>query len=322
MRVVVTDYTFENMDIERRIFDASGIVLVEAQCRSPKDLISIVADADAVITQFAPIDEMVIGAMNQAKVIVRYGIGVDNVNLEAAKRKGIPVCNVPDYCIQEVADHTMAFILALTRQVVVHSNRVHSGNWGLGVPVQAFRTLADMTVGVVGFGRIGKAVVKRLVAFNAKVIVSDPVANHEEIINAGAVPAGFEELIAQSDCVSLHCPSMASTRKIINSDSLKKAKRGLILVNLARGDLIDVEALTEALDSGVISSAALDVFSPEPIPSGHAILNRPNVILAPHIASVSDAAVSRLRTTVANVAVAALKGYPLNSVVNGVSIPK
>jgi D-3-phosphoglycerate dehydrogenase len=322
MRVLVTDFTFENLDVERGIFEASGIELVEAQCRSSNDLMALVSDVDAVITQFAPVDATVIGAMKRAKVIVRYGIGVDNVDLLAAKNKEIPVCNVPDYCIHEVADHTMAFILALTRQVVVHSNRVHAEKWGLGVPVQSFRTLADMTVGVIGFGRIGKAVVKRLLAFESKVLVYDPVVDELEIIKAGAIPVIVNDIMTKSDCLTLHCPSTSKTRGMINKSSLKIAKRGMLLINLARGDLVEPDALVEALDSGIVGGAALDVFSPEPIPAGHPVLNRPNVILAPHIASVSEAAVNRLRTTVASLAVSALKGYPLASIVNSVSNPR
>lgn len=321
MRAVVTDFTFPNLELEREILGQAGILLVEAQCRNPEDLMAIVANADAVVTQFAPINAAVIGAMKQAKVIVRYGIGVDNVDLIAAKNRNIPVCNVPDYCIDEVADHTLAFILALTRQVVVHSNRVHAGTWGLGTPLQAFGTLADMTVGVVGFGRIGRAVVKRLLAFGAQVLVHDPVVDPFEVSQAGATPADFATLMAQSDCTTLHCPSTPKTRGIVNRQSLASAKRGMLLINLARGDLVDSEALVEALDTGILAGAALDVFSPEPIPASHPVLNRANVILAPHIASVSVAAVNRLRKTVATLAVAALKGYPLLSIVNGVEVP-
>jgi D-3-phosphoglycerate dehydrogenase len=260
----------------------------------------------------------VIGAMKKAKVIVRYGIGVDNVDLDAARARGIPVCNVPDYCIAEVADHTLAFILALTRQVLVHSNRVHAGTWGLGTPLASLRSLTDMTVGVVGFGRIGRAVVKRLTAFGGRVLVHDPVADPGEVEAAGGVPSDLGGLFALSDCVTLHCPSTARTRGMVNRQTLAAMKTGALLVNLARGDLVDSGALVEALDSGKLSGAALDVFSPEPIPPGHAILKRDNVILAPHIASASVPAVGRLRRAAAALAVAAIRGEPLGSVVNGV----
>ena len=318
MRAVVTDFTFPDLQLEKEILSAAGVLLHSGQARTPSDLVSLVADADAVITQFAPVNAEVIGAMKKAKVIVRYGIGVDNVDLEAARARGIPVCNVPDYCIAEVADHTLAFILALTRQVLVHSNRVHAGTWGLGTPLASLRSLADLTVGVVGFGRIGRAVVKRLTAFGGRVLVHDPVADPAEVVSAGGVPSDSGNLFASSDCVTLHCPSTARTRGMVNRETLAVMKQGALLVNLARGDLVDPAALVEALDSGKLSGAALDVFSPEPIPPGHAILKRDNVILAPHIASASVPAVGRLRRAAAALAVAAIRGEPLGSVVNGV----
>jgi D-3-phosphoglycerate dehydrogenase len=228
----------------------------------------------------------------------------------------------PDYCIDEVADHTLAFILALTRQVPSQSRLVHDGEWKLAAPPAAFRTLAGMTCGVVGFGRIGRGVVRRLVAFGGRVLVSDPVASADAISAAGAQAVPLPRLLAESDLVTLHCPSLPETKGMINASTLATAKPGLLLVNLSRGDLVDPDALVAALDSGRVGGAALDVFAPEPIPAGHPILGRSNVILAPHIASVSAAAVHRLRTTAAELAVAALAGGPLPSIVNGLAGPR
>src|SRR5436190_13668719 len=154
-KVVVTDWSFPDLSIEERIVSQNGASLVAKQCKNAADVISLVSDADAVITQYAKIDATVIAAMRTARVIVRYGIGVDNVDLESARARGIPVCNVPDYCIDEVADHTMAFILATTRQVVPNSSRVRAGTWGLATSIDQMRALRDLTVGIVGFGRIG-----------------------------------------------------------------------------------------------------------------------------------------------------------------------
>ena len=175
-----------------------------------------------------------------------------------------------------------------------------------------------MTAGVVGFGRIGRAVVRRLVGFGGRVLVSDPVASPAAIAEVGGVAADFDTLIAEADVVTLHCPSLPQTRGMINARSLSRAKPGLLLVNLSRGDLVDPDAVVAALDSGALAGAALDVFAPEPIPAGHPILGRPNVVLAPHVASASAAAVKRLRTTAAELALAGLRGQPLPSVVNGV----
>ncbi|MEI6238786.1 MAG: C-terminal binding protein [Planctomycetia bacterium] len=322
MKIVVTDYAFDDLGVEERVAAAAGATVVGAQTKDPKQLAAAVADADAVITQFAPVNAEVINAMRKARAIVRYGIGVDNVDLAAAKARGIPVCNIPDYCIDEVADHTLAFILALTRQVAPQSRLVHEGGWKLAAPIPAFRTLARMTCGVVGFGRIGRGVVRRLVGFGGRVLVSDPVAPADAIAAAGAEAAPLGKLLAESDLVTLHCPSLPETKGLINATTLAAAKQGLLVVNLSRGDLVDPAALVAALDSGKVAGAALDVFAPEPIPAGHPILGRSNVILAPHVASVSAAAVERLRTTAATIAVAALRGAPLTSIVNGVAGPR
>jgi D-3-phosphoglycerate dehydrogenase len=322
MKIVVTDHAFDDLAIEERVAAAAGARLVAAQTKDPASLVAAVADADAVITQFAPVNADVVGAMQRARAIVRYGIGVDNVDLAAAKARGIPVCNVPDYCLDEVADHTLAFILALTRQVAPQSRLVHEGGWKLAAAPAAFRTLAGMTCGVVGFGRIGRGVVRRLVGFGGRVLVSDPAATPAAVAAAGATAVPLAQLFAESDLITLHCPSLPETRGLVNATSLAAARPGLLVVNLSRGDLVDPDALVAALDSGHVAGAALDVFAPEPIPAGHPILGRPNVILAPHVASVSAASVHRLRSTAADLAVAAVRGGHLPSIVNGVAGPR
>lgn len=318
MKIAITDYSFPSLDIEESILLPLGHEIVAwKERKSASELTTLVADADAVITQFAPVNAEVIASMQRAKVIVRYGIGVDSVDLDAATARGIPVCNVPDYCIDEVADQTLAFLLAATRQVVPNAVRNREGQWGLATPLDQMRALRDMTVGVVGFGRIGREVVARLRAFKCQILVHDPVVAAGEIEQAGATPVTLRELLSQSDAISLHCPSMAQTRGMINGDSLAITKRGVILINVARGDLVDSAALTAALQSRHVAVAALDVFSPEPIPSDHPVLKMDNVIVASHIASCSVPAVRKLRETVANLAAMALRGEKLPNVVNG-----
>jgi D-3-phosphoglycerate dehydrogenase len=317
-KVVVTDYAFPDLSIEQEVLAGTGCELTGRQCKTESDLLDLCRDADAVITQFARVNANVIAGMARAKVIVRYGIGVDNVDLEAARARGIPVCNVSDYCIDEVADHTLAFILAATRQVVPHTNHLHSGKWSLVGPLSGLKALAQLTVGVIGFGRIGREVVRRLVSFKCAIRVFDPLVPAEEIREAGAVPASFDEVLKAADLLTLHCPSTPQTRKMMNRDSLAKLKPGAILINVGRGDLVDVPALTAALESGQLSAAALDVFDPEPIPTDHPVLKMPNVLLTPHIASASPAAVHKLRTTAANLALQAVRGQPLPNIVNGV----
>lgn len=320
MKIAITDYSFPDLDIEEEILRPLGYeVAAWKDKKTAAELPQLVADADAVITQFAPVNADVIASMRQAKVIVRYGIGVDNVDLEAARIKGIPVCNVPGFCTDEVADHTIAFILATTRQVVQNCLHVREGKWGLATPLDQLRTLRDQTVGIVGFGRIGQEVIARLAAFKCRRLVFDPMIPEAQILAAGCEPVALETLLAQSDIVTLHCPSTPQTRKLLNSDSLAQLKPGAIVINLARGDLIDTPSLVSALLSGHIAAAALDVCDPEPIPLDSPLRSLPNVITAAHISSASPRSVRTLRETAANLAAMALRGEPLPNVVNGVT---
>ena len=319
--VAITDNTFPSLEIEERILHGFGYTVRSGQWKTAETLAPQVADADAVITQFAPIDARVIGAMTRSKVIVRYGIGVDNVDLVAAKARGIPVCNVPDYCIDEVADHTLAFLLAITRQVVPNCIHIREGRWGLATPMDRMRSLRDATLGIVGFGRIGREVAARLKAFKCRVLVHDPVVPPAEIERAGCTPVTLGELWSQSDAITLHCPSTAHTRGMVNAQSLAAMKPGVVLINVARGDLVDSDSLTDALRSGHVAAAGLDVFAPEPIPADHPIRAMGNVVVSSHIASCSVSAVRKLRETAANLAAMAIRGEPLPSVVNGVGRP-
>lgn len=319
MHVAITDYSFPDLSIESALIEQAGFsIQAWKEKKAASELPALVSNADAVITQFAPVNADVIGSMQKARVIVRYGIGVDNVDLAAAAARGIPVCNVPDYCIDEVADHTLAFILATTRQVVTNANHVRNGQWGLATPLESLKTMKNLTVGLVGFGRIGQEVASRLLAFKCRILVFDPVVASEVVTAAGAVPSTLADLLAHSDILSLHCPSTAQTRGMLNSESLSQTRPGVAVINLARGDLIDPAALTNALQSGHVSAAALDVFNPEPIPVDHPIRSMKNVILASHIASASVPAVKKLRETAARLAVMALRGEQLPNVVNGV----
>lgn len=318
--VAITDYTFADLSLEEAVLRPAGIDIVSLkEKRPPEELSALVRDADAVIVQFAAVTETVVQAMTKAKGIVRYGIGYDNVDGAAARARGIPLCNVPDYCVDEVADHTLAFILAMTRQVVPNALLVREGHWGLATPIAAMSALKQLTVGIVGFGRIGREVVKRLIPFKTRVLVFDPVVAPGEIEMAGAVAApSFDTLLAESDIVSPHCPSIPSTKQLFNSAAFAKMKRGALFVNVGRGDLADSDAVTAALQSGHLAGAALDVFDPEPIPADHPVRLLPNVILASHIASVSPPAVRTLRETAARIALAAVRGEVLPNVVNGV----
>jgi len=317
MKIAITDYSFPSLDIEESILRPLGHEIASLKERKPaSELATLVADADAVITQFAPVDAHVIASMQRAKVIVRYGIGYDNVDVKAARERGIPVCNIPDYCIDEVADHTLAFILGVTRQVVPNTLHVRDGKWGLATPLDQLRTLRDQTVGIVGFGRIGREVAARLAPFKCRRLVHDTFVPPEVVRNAGCEPVLLDELLSQSDIVTLHCPSTPQTKKLLNEETLGRMKQGSIVVNLGRGDLIDSGSLIAALQSGKIAAAALDVFEQEPLPPENPLRFMPNVITASHIASASPKSVRTLRETAAKIAIMALRGESLPNIVN------
>ena len=237
MKIAITDYSFPSLDIEEGILRPLGHEIASlTERRSAAELTKLVADADAVITQFAPVDAHVIASMQRAKVIVRYGIGYDNVDVKAARERGIPVCNIPDYCIDEVADHTLAFILSTTRQVVPNTLHVREGKWGLATPLDQLRTLRDQTVGIVGFGRIGREVAARLAPFKSRRLVFDAFVPPEVVRNAGCEPVSLDDLLAQSDIVTLHCPSTPQTKKLLKSVRTRRETAAKIAIMALRGE--------------------------------------------------------------------------------------
>lgn len=318
---VITDYTFPDVDVERAIVEPLGCSLRACKAiPNPADLAALVRDADYVITQFASIDAGAIAAMRRCRLIVRYGIGVDNVDLAAAAARGIPVCNVPDFCTDEVADHALAMILDLCRRVTENALKVRRGEWGLAVPLTVMRSLASQTVGIVGYGRIGRQVALRLKGFRCRLIAYDPVVGAEPMKVDGVEPVGLEELYARSDIVTLHCPSTASTRSMIDASAIARMKRGVLFVNVSRGTLVRTADLTAALRSGAVAAAALDVTDPEPIDAGNPIVAMENVIINSHIASSSPSAIHKLKTDAAGTVAMAIRGERLRNVVNGVAV--
>ena len=316
-KAVITDYTFPDLSIETQILEAADLEVVSGQCKTPQDLISLTASADYVITQFAPIDADVIKSMSNCKVIVRYGIGYDNVDCETAKRKGIPVCNIPTYCINEVADHTLSFILSMTRQLLANAKYVQNGKWGLGTDLSKMRGLYDSTVGIIGLGRIGQAVAKRLQGFGCRLMAYDPVVNSTQAASISCQLVDLDYLLSNSDIITLHCPSLPTTKNIINHSTLLKMKKGSLLINAGRGDLICADALTEALITGHLAGAAIDVFSTEPVPNDSPLLDMDNVLITSHIASASPQSAKTLRETAAQIVVISSKGESLPNIVNG-----
>jgi D-3-phosphoglycerate dehydrogenase / 2-oxoglutarate reductase len=321
-KVVITDYVFPDVSIEKDILTSAGLALVDQKkFEGEAGLIKLVSDADYVITQFAPVNANVVNAMKSCKIIVRYGIGYDNVDFKAAAAKGIPVCNVPDFCIDEVADHTLAMILAMTRNIVFCWDVIRRDKqWKLPVPMDQMHVLRQMTVGLVAYGKIAKEVAMRLKPFKCKVMVFDPLIDTKIIEKDGFIPASLDEIYAQADIISLHCPVTDKTRGMINSSTIAKMKKGVLFVNTGRGDLVKSDDMIAALKSGHVAAAAMDVTNPEPINMDSPFLTMDNVIINAHIASVSASAVKYLRSTAAKLVVMRAQGKKLFNIVNGVNL--
>jgi D-3-phosphoglycerate dehydrogenase len=320
MNALITDYGFSNLDQERDALSRAGIELQTAQCKTAAEVIAVATPADALIVQWAPITAEVIAALKNCKVIVRYGIGVDNVDLKAAGERGIPVCNVPDYCIPEVADHSIALALSLARQLPQTDAAVRHEIWKITPPF-AFAAFRELTFAVAGFGRIARAVLTRAAAFGFRLAAYDPFVDKQVFTDAGVRQVTKDELFEVAGLLSLHLPLTPETKHFINRESLARMRRDAIIINTARGGLIDSDALAAALKESRIAGAGLDVYEKEPLPLDHVLRSAPNTILTSHTAWFSASSVPELQQKVAEEAVRGILGQPLKNVVNRSFLP-
>ncbi|MDQ3539350.1 MAG: C-terminal binding protein [Chloroflexota bacterium] len=314
------------LDRERRLLDQFPEVTVEVRgepSSSEDELIEIGHRADAILVSTREaITRRVCENIPRVKVISRYGVGLDNVDLEAATDNGIVVTHYPQYCTSEVADHAMSLLLALNRRIVELDHDLREGAWEqrgaattqiLRGPVPALRTL---TLGIVGFGRIGQAVAKRAAPFGPRLLVSDPYVADDVVTDAGVESVTMDTLLDEADLVTLHCPLTPQTRGIIGAASLSRMKPDAAIVNTARGPLIDLEALTTVLIERPTFRAALDVVDPEPLPADSPLCSLPNVILTPHSAYYSIQSVETVRNETFLAAIAVLRGLLPPTVAN------
>jgi D-3-phosphoglycerate dehydrogenase len=309
-RIVVTDATFPRLDHEKAVAARYGANLEEACCSSADDVLKAAAGTDVLLVQFAQITSEAIDRLAPNAAIVRYGLGLDNIDLKSARRKGIRVAYVPDYATGEVADHTVALILAALRKIIPLDRSVRNGRWdpvGVAKPIQTF---SSSTVGFIGFGRIGREVHARLKPFGFRSIVTDPFADVAQVNAAGAIPVDLDTLFTMADVITLHTPLTNETRHVVNASRLGTMKSTAIIVNTARGGLIDLAALEEALAAGRIGGAALDVFEQEPLPLTCRLKNLENVILTPHVAWYSEQSTDRVQSLAADEVDRALSGKP------------
>lgn len=311
LKLVVTDQAFGNTRHERVAAQLVGAEFAEHQCKTEDDTCAAVSGAQVVLNNFAPITRKVMAVLPKGAVIVRYGVGVDNVDLGAARELGVRVCNVPDYGVDEVADHAAAFSLALARKIGRFDNGIRSGDWKIAAMVGGLRSLRDTTVGLIGMGRIARSYASRMTAFGCKIVGFDPYVSDDAARLAGIEPMARDEVIASANILSLHLPFTPETRHMIDAKALARLPAGAIVINCSRGGLIDEDALAEALASGQVSGAGLDVFEKEPLAASSPLRNAPNVLLTPHAAFFSDASVDALQRLASEEAMRALRGEAL-----------
>jgi D-3-phosphoglycerate dehydrogenase len=312
--VAVADSVFPTLDPARAVLSKIGADLSLAVQPTADAILQVARDADAVLVTYAKITADMIRQMARCRIIARFGIGVDNVDIAAATDSGIVVTRVPDYCIDEVSDHTLALLLALVRKIPFANSCVHAGRWEMSATVPIHR-LRGRILGLVGFGRIPQLVAPKAQAFGLKVVTYDPYVAQEITAAAGVERVKFNELVKVSDYVSIHTPLMPETLGLFNADVFRQMKPTAYLINTARGPIVDESALAHALDAGQIAGAALDVLSQEP-PTGSPLLGRNNVILTPHMSFYSVESLVELQTKAAEEVVRVLTGRMPHNPVN------
>ena len=319
--VVIADYDYGDVDIERAIIEQAGFELIAAQCKSEDEVIEVAREAAAVVAQYATISARVIAELARCRVIARYGTGVDIVDVHAATRHNILVTNVPnDWCENEVADHAMALLLAVARKVNVYDRATRGGiwRWQSGAPIHRLR---GNVLGLLSFGAIAKAIAARAAGFGMRITAHDPYLSVEEIAAAGAKALSFDELVTESDYLVIQAPLTSQTHHLFDESQLRRMKPTAILINTARGPIVDDRALHRALSEGWIAGAGLDDIEEEPAKvrdwrADNPLFGLDNVIITPHAAYYSEEAINTVRHFAAEEVVRVLTGQPPLSPVN------
>ncbi|MDE3075603.1 MAG: C-terminal binding protein [Chloroflexota bacterium] len=302
--VVITDCDHGDIAIEHNIFAAAGLQMRLDSCRTEEDVIRAGRRANALLTQYAPVTAKVLASLPDLQVVGRYGVGLDNIDLPAAEARRIKVVSVPDYSIDEVSDHALALILALTRRVVQFDRDIHRGAWDFSSAGETRRS-SQQCVGVVGLGRIGRAVARKAACIGFRVLGHDAF-----VTPAGVASTTLKDLLARSDVVTLHLPLDSTTRHLIDAEALAGMKPGAVLVNTSRGAIVDQQALITALNEGRLAGAALDVLEVEPPNPTGELLQLPNVVMTPHAAFYSRESIMELKQRAAQGIVQALGEAP------------
>lgn len=316
-RVFVTDSRFPNLKQEETAARSKGADFKVGQCKTDIDVAAEAEDADVVVVQFAQFGSNAAKSVRKGATVLRYGVGYDNIDLDAAIECGLKVGYVPDYCTDEVADHTSAFILLMARKLVPLDKSIRSGNWSAVEFAKPLKSLSDTIVGFFGMGQMGRAVKKRLEGFGFQYLAADPFLEAAEANRIGIELVDVEEMVERSDIITIHAPATEDTIGSFNTNRFKKMKSSAMLVNTARGNLVVEEDLARALVDGTIAGAALDVFAEEPLPLDSPLKRAPNCLLTPHAAWYSDSAINRLQGLIAEDITRALDGQPPRKPVPG-----
>lgn len=297
-KVVITDWEFENLCYEEQVLNHPDIEWKAFQCRTEEEVIQACQGADGIINQYAPITRKVIESLDRCKVITRYGIGLNTIDLDAATEKGICVANAPDYGIDEVSNHALALLMDVARKISFANKQVKQGKWDFK-PLQPIYRLTGLTLGLVGFGNIAQRLAEKVVPLGLNVIAYDPYIPEDVAKGRNVSLVSLKELCQKADFISVHAPLLPATKGMIGKQQFELMKKGVAIINTSRGPVIDEEAFIQALQAGIVAGAGLDVVEEEPIRSHHPFLSMDQVILTPHSAWYSEEAAVEVRSKTA-----------------------
>ena len=314
-KILITDYAWDSIDPEREVLTEIGAELIAAETGDTAELQTLAPMMDGILTCWNPVREAVIVAAKRCQVIARYGIGLDNIDVDAATAEGIVVTNVPAYCMDEVSDHAMGLLLACARKISRFDRAVRNGTWDQNIGPEMHR-IRGKILGIVGFGRIGQAIIPKAKAFGLTINVCSPRTDPKRIQQHGAQKVSFSELLETSDFITIHAPLTQETQYMFSDAEFRAMKPTAFLINTARGGIVDTAALTTALRNGTIAGAGLDVLETEPPEPDTKLLTLDNVVVTPHAAFVSEDAILELEVTAATCVAQVLTGQLPESVVN------
>lgn len=314
-KVVLIEHGYATTEHERRIVEAAGGTFIDAEKLPTAEALALCEDADGVLCRRLEITREIIARLRRCRIIVRYGVGTDNVDVAAATEAGIIVGHVPHYCPDEVATHAIALVLACARRVVSTHERVRAGAWDVHRDEPVHR-VAGSTLGIIGLGNIGRTVARRMAGWELKLLASDPFVDPARADELGVELVSLDELLGRADYVTIHCPLLPETHHLLGADQFARMKPGAILVNTARGPIVDGAALLEALNRRSLALAGLDVFEEEPLPSDSPLRAHPRVVLTDHAAWYSEESQVELQTTAAEEAVRVCTGGLPRSLAN------